>query len=138
MKVNLHGPLIMSRAVIPYMREQGGGAICNTSSTAAYMTGGAYSVAKMGVNSITFCLAAELGPLNIRVNAIAPGPTNTSALRNEMVTDEYLDGMVKAMPLARLGVPADQGNAVAYLLSDDASWVTGHILVVDGGHTMRI
>jgi NAD(P)-dependent dehydrogenase (short-subunit alcohol dehydrogenase family) len=138
MRINLHGCLIMSRAVIPTMREQGGGAICNTSSTAAYMQGGAYSVAKLGVNGITFSLASELGPDNIRVNAIAPGPTDTAARRNDVVTDEYLQGMLTQMPLRRLGRPADHGAAVAFLLSDDAQWITGHILNVDGGQLMRV
>jgi len=138
MRINLHGCLIMSRAVIPYMRELGGGAICNTSSTAAYMQGGAYSVAKLGVNGITFSLASELGPYNIRVNAIAPGPTDTAALRNDVVTDQYLQGMVAQMPLKRLGRPGDHGAAVAFLLSDDAEWITGHVLNVDGGQLMRV
>jgi 3-oxoacyl-[acyl-carrier protein] reductase len=128
MNINFHGALLATRAVVPHMKARGGGAIVNQTSTAAYMSYGPYSVAK---------LARELGPLNIRINGIAPGPTDTPALRS-VVSEEYLQGMTAGMPLARLGKPKDLADAVLFLLSDEAEWITGHILNVDGGQWMRV
>jgi len=101
------------------------------------MSTGPYSVAKLGLNGLTFALARELGPMNIRINGIAPGPTDTPALRS-VVPDEYIAGMTAGMPLARLGTPKDMADAALFLLSDEASWITGHILNVDGGQWMRV
>ena len=90
------------------------------------------------MNGLTLALARELGPLNIRVNAIAPGPTDTPALRNPMVTHEFPAGMVQTMPIPRLGQPADHAAAIKFLLSDEASWITGLIMNDDGGQGMRV
>ena len=135
MRINMHGSLLTTRAVLPYMRRQGG-AIVNQSSTAAYMSYGMYSVAKYGLNALTFALARELGPLGIRINAIAPGPTETPALLG-VVSKPQLDAIVSTMPIARLGRPDDLVGALKFLLSDEARWVTGHVLNVDGGQWMR-
>jgi 3-oxoacyl-[acyl-carrier protein] reductase len=135
MNINMNGALLMTRAVLPYMRQHGG-AIVNQSSTAAYMSYGMYSVAKYGLNALTFALARELGPLNIRINAIAPGPTETPALLG-VVSKPQLDAIVSTMPIARLGRPDDLVGALLFLLSDDARWVTGHVMNVDGGQWMR-
>jgi 3-oxoacyl-[acyl-carrier protein] reductase len=137
MDINFHGALLATRAVVPHMKAVGGGAIINQSSTAAYMSTGPYSVAKLGLNGLTFALARELGPMNIRINGIAPGPTDTAALHS-VVPDEYIAGMTQGMPLARLGTPKDMADAMLFLLSDQASWITGHILNVDGGQWMRV
>jgi 3-oxoacyl-[acyl-carrier protein] reductase len=136
MNINFHGALLATRAVVPFMKAQGG-AIVNQSSTAAYMSTGPYSVAKLALNGLTFALARELGPMNIRINGIAPGPTDTAALHS-VVPDEYIAGMTAQMPLARLGTPKDMADAMLFLLSDEASWITGHILNVDGGQWMRV
>ena len=135
MNINFHGALIATRAVLPYMKVQGG-AIINQTSTAAWMGTGPCSVAKYALNGLTFSLARELGPMNIRINGIAPGPTDTVALHS-VVPDEYIAGMTAGMPIARLGTPKDLASAVLFLLSDEASWITGHILNVDGGQWMR-
>lgn len=135
MRINAHGCVIMTRAVVDAMTKAGGGVIINQSSTAAWMATGFYGVAKLAVNGITQSLANELGWRKIRVNAIAPGPTATSAL--EKTAGDYAREMVKSMPIKRLGTPQDLANAALFLLSDEASWITGHILNVDGGQFMR-
>ncbi|MCZ6830323.1 MAG: SDR family oxidoreductase [Gammaproteobacteria bacterium] len=135
MRVNAHGCLIMTRAVVEHMTAGGGGAIVNQSSTAAWMSTGFYGVAKLTMNGITQSLANELGWRNIRINAIAPGPTDTAAL--ERNAGDYAQEMLKTMPIKRLGQPSDMANAALFLLSDEASWITGHILNVDGGQFMR-
>lgn len=135
MRVNAHGCLIMTRAVVEHMTAAGGGAIVNQSSTAAWMSTGFYGVAKLAMNGITQCLANEMGWRKIRINAIAPGPTNTQAL--ERNAGDYAKEMIKSMPIKRLGEPEDLANAVLFLLSDESSWITGHIMNVDGGQFMR-
>ena len=134
MRVNVHGSLLMARACVPHMPK--GSAIVNQSSTAAWMNMGFYGVAKLALNGLTCSLARELGWRKIRINAIAPGPTETQALRN--TAGDYADELVKQMPLSRLGTPDDMADAALFLLSDQASWITGHILNVDGGQFMRV
>ena len=135
MDINMNGALVMTRAALPHMQRQGG-AIVNQTSTAAHMAYGMYSVAKYALNGLTFALARELGPLGIRINGIAPGPTDTPALHGN-ATDAQLAAILATMPIARLGQPEDLVGAVLFLLSDDARWVTGHVLNVDGGQWMR-
>lgn len=134
--VNLNGALVMTRAVYREMRKRGGGSIVNQSSTAAYLYSGFYGLAKVGVNGLTQQLAHELGGMNIRVNAIAPGPTDTEATRVQ--AGDAAKELVGGMALKRLGRPDDMLGAVKFLLSDDASWVTGQIIAVDGGQTFRL
>jgi 3-oxoacyl-[acyl-carrier protein] reductase len=136
-EVNLNGALIVTRACHKAMAARGGGAIVNQSSTAAWMAGGFYSIAKAGINSMTVNLAAELSHRNIRVNAIAPGPTDTSATR-EVVPEMYLEPLVQSLMIKRLGTPDDLVGACLFLLSDEARWMTGQIIAVDGGQTIRI
>jgi len=136
MAVNMHGALHCTRAVYRSMRRRGGGVIVNQSSTAAWMAGGYYSIAKAGLNSLTVNLAAELGWMKIRVNAIAPGPTDTAATRS--VVGEGADSLVQELMIRRIGTPQDHVGALHFLLSDEASWVTAQILAVDGGHIVRL
>jgi len=136
MNVNMNGALLCARACYRSMKERGGGAIVNQSSTAAWMGAGYYGLAKLGVNGLTHCLARELGPMKIRVNAIAPGPTDTNALATQ-VPPAFRDAMVAQLPLSRLGSTDEMAHACCFLLSDAASWVTGQVLAVDGGQIVR-
>ncbi len=136
MNVNLNGALLCTRACVPAMQAAGGGAIVNQSSTAAWMGVGYYGLSKLAINGLTHCLARELGPLGIRVNAIAPGPTGTAAFAAQ-VPDATREQLVSHLPLARLGAPRDLGAACLFLLSDGAGWLTGQILAVDGGQIVR-
>ncbi|MBW2665938.1 MAG: SDR family oxidoreductase [Deltaproteobacteria bacterium] len=136
MSVNMDGCVLATRAVHASMAERGGGAIVMQSSAAAWMGAGYYGIAKLAMHAITHSLARELGPKNIRVNAIAPGPTDTEATR-KIVPDFIKDQILSSMPLARMGEVEDMVNACLFLLSDDAGWITAQILAVDGGQIMR-
>lgn len=121
------------RAVAPIMKEQGGGAIINTSSMVSLYgqpAGVGYPASKFAVNGLTKSLARELGPDNIRVNAVAPGVTRTdmvAALPEDMVAR-----ISAPIPLRRVGEPQEVANAFLFLASDLASYVTGTVLSVDG------
>ena len=136
MSVNLNGALVMTRAVYPAMRKRGGGAIVNQSSTAAYLYSGFYGLAKVGINGLTQQLAHELGGMNIRVNAIAPGPTDTEATRTQ--AGDAAREMTKGMAIKRLGTTEDMVGTAKFLLSEDSSWISGQIIAVDGGGTFRL
>lgn len=137
---NLVGVFRCMRAEAKAMRAAGGGSIVNISSIAAVLTHRwmtAYSVSKAGVNMLTRCAADDVGEDGIRVNAVMPSlvPTELASLlsNSEVARAEYL----QLMPLSRLGTPEDVANVVAFLLSDDAAWITGQCIGVDGGHTLR-
>lgn len=136
MGVNMNGALLCTRACYKHMAARGGGAIVNQSSTAAWLYAGFYGLAKAGVNSLTQQLAHELGGQNIRINGIAPGPTDTEATRNQ-VGAEYVQTLVKDLAIKRPGTPDDMVGACLFLLSDDARWITGQTLNVDGGQIFR-
>ena len=136
MAVNMDGALVVTRACYRAMRKRGGGSIVNQSSTAAWLYSGFYGLAKVGINGLTQQLAAELGGQNIRVNAIAPGPIDTEATRS-VVPGEMIDDIVKGLALKRRGTPQDLVGMCLFLLSDEASWVTGQIFNVDGGQIVR-
>jgi NAD(P)-dependent dehydrogenase (short-subunit alcohol dehydrogenase family) len=136
MAVNQTGPLLVTRALYEGMAERGGGAIVNQSSTAAWMGAGYYGIAKLALHALTQSLARELGPRGIRVNAIAPGITDTDATR-KTVPDGIRDNIVGSLPLGRMGQVDDIVQACLFLLSDEAGWVTAQVLAVDGGQIMR-
>jgi len=136
MDINLDGALLCARACYRSMKERGGGAIVNQSSTAAWMGVGYYGLSKLAINGLTHCLARELGRMKIRVNAIAPGPTDTAAL-GAQVPAAFRDQLVAQTPISRLGQPEDMTGACLFLLSDAASWVSGQIFAVDGGQSVR-
>lgn len=134
--INILGGLNVTRAVVPYMQKAGGGAIVSTSSTAAWMAGGHYSVAKLAVNGLVVALARELGPLNIRINAIAPGMTDTQAFRDN-TPEQHRAMLMAGLAIKRYATPQDHANAVKFLLSDEASFITGQIIAVDGASLPR-
>ena len=135
MSVNMDGALVMTRACYPHMQKRGGGSIVNQSSTAAWLYSGFYGLAKVGVNGLTQQLAHEVGGMGIRVNAIAPGPTDTAATRTQ--AGDAAKDLVKGLAIKRMGQPEDMVGACLFLLSDEAAWVTGQILAVDGGQVFR-
>ncbi|MBO9521894.1 MAG: SDR family oxidoreductase [Nocardioidaceae bacterium] len=136
MSVNMDGALVVTRAVYPHMQARGGGSIVNQSSTAAWLYSGFYGLAKVGINGLTQQLAHELGGMNIRVNAIAPGPVDTEATRTQAGQAAH-DIVKNSLAIKRMGQPADMVGACLFLLSDEASWITAQILDVDGGQVFR-
>jgi 3-oxoacyl-[acyl-carrier protein] reductase len=136
MSVNLDGALWCTRAVYKKMAKRGSGAIVNQSSTAAWLYSNFYGLAKVGVNGMTQQLSRELGGMNIRINAIAPGPIDTEATKT-VTPGEMVKDMVKQIPLSRMGTPEDLVGMCLFLLSDEASWITGQIFNVDGGQVIR-
>lgn len=136
MSVNLDGALWCTRAVYKKMSKRGGGAIVNQSSTAAWLYANFYGLAKVGVNGLTQQLSRELGGRNIRINAIAPGPIDTEANRTTS-PKEFVDQIVRGLPLSRIGTPDDVVGMCLFLLSDEARWITGQIFNVDGGQIIR-
>ena len=135
--VNLRAVFTCARAAVRVLED--GGSIINISSTAALKgspNNGPYAVAKAGVDSLTRTLSLELAPRLIRVNGVAPGPVPTEVFMEFLgVTEEDLPKLVTriGVPLGRLGTPDDVANAVVFLASPAASWITGQTLVVNGG-----
>ncbi|MDF2679600.1 MAG: short-chain dehydrogenase/reductase [Brevibacillus sp.] len=140
MNVHLKGSFLCSRAAQKYMVEQRYGKIVNTSSTSALGNRGQanYSAAKAGLQGFTKTLAIELGPFNINVNAVAPGFIATDMTRQtaERVGADFEENQRMAsqrIPLRRVGQPEDVANLVAYLVSEDASYVSGQVIYINGG-----
>ena len=133
MDLNVKGVFNATRAAVDYMQQQGGGVILSTSSMVSIygQPGGvAYPTSKFAVNGLTVSLARELGPKGIRVNAVAPGITETDMMK--AVPREVIDPMIRQIPLRRMGQPEDIANAFVFLASDEASYITGVVLSVDG------
>jgi NAD(P)-dependent dehydrogenase (short-subunit alcohol dehydrogenase family) len=137
MAVNVNGAFFCTRACYPSMIDRGGGAIVNQSSVAAWQATGFYSMSKAAINSLTVNLAAELGPQGVRVNAIAPGFIDTEATR-AVTPPKLLETMVRRTPIQRIGQTSDLTGMVLFLLSDEAAFVTGQVIGVDGGTIVRL
>ena len=133
--VNLTGPFLCTKAAVPLMREHGGGAIVNITSISAVRAStlrSAYGTSKAGLAHLTKQLAVELASAGIRVNGVAPGPVDTAmakAVHTADIRADYHD----AIPLNRYGLEEELAEAIFFLSSDRASYITGQILAVDGG-----
>ena len=140
LKVNLEGSLAMAYAVLPDMVEKNYGKIVNIASIAAYVAWQkiyTYSATKGGIVSLTKSLAGDYGPKGINVNAIAPGAIKTKMLDN--VSEELgmkEEQLIQMTPKRRIGKPEDIANAVSFLASDKADFITGQTIKVDGGYTI--
>ncbi len=133
MDLNVKGVFNATRAAVDYMAAQGDGVILSTSSMVSKYgqpAGFAYPASKFAVNGFTLSLARELGPKGIRVNAVAPGITETDMMK--AVPKEVIEPLIAQIPLRRLGQPEDIANAFVFLASDEASYITGVVLSVDG------
>ena len=132
-KLNVNAVFYGIRAVAPIMKANGGGVIINTSSMVSLYgqpAGCAYPASKFAVNGLTKSLARELAADGIHVNAVAPGVTDTDMVAN--LPEQVREGIKKTIPLGRIGTPEDVANAFLYLASENASYVSGEILSVDG------
>ena len=133
MDLNVNGVFNATKAVVNNMIERGKGVILNTSSMVSIYgqpAGVSYPASKFAVNGLTVSLARELGPKGIRVNAVAPGITETDMMK--AVPKSVIEPMIAQIPLRRLGQPEDIANAFVFLASDEASYITGVVLSVDG------
>jgi NAD(P)-dependent dehydrogenase (short-subunit alcohol dehydrogenase family) len=137
---NVLGVLLSMKQEARVMQEQGSGSIVNISSTYGHEGAAGASVyvgSKHAVEGITKSVALELAESGIRVNGVAPGPTDTGMLTRFTRTPENKADLVTEVPMARLGLSEELANAIVFIASDDASYFTGHILNVDGGHSAR-
>jgi len=141
--VNLTGPFLVTKTILPLLKKANGAAIVNISSIAGMRPGTSigYSVSKAGLDMFTRFLTADLGPYKIRVNSVNPGLVRTHLhFDNQLVNnqDDYETMIENARvrhPVGRIGETSDIANMVAYLLSDEASWMSGTIIPLDGGVT---
>jgi 3-oxoacyl-[acyl-carrier protein] reductase len=138
LQVNLHGPFHMIQAVLPHMRRRRAGNIVNISSNVTNRfpaLNGVYTVSKVGLEAMTRILAKEEGRNGIRVNAIGPGPIRTDMLEESMVKlgPERARAFIDSVPLGRKGEPREIAEAVAFLVSESASYMTGQVVFVNGG-----
>ncbi|MFC8176736.1 SDR family NAD(P)-dependent oxidoreductase [Streptomyces sp. NPDC057325] len=137
--LNMRSTLLGSRHAIPHMIRAGGGSIINTASVAALVGDvlqTAYGAVKAAVVSITKSTATQYGPKNIRCNAIAPGAVMTPALENNL-PQEVIESLRAGNALPYLGSPEDIAHTMVFLASDESRYLTGQLLVVDGGMTMQ-
>ena len=139
--INLTGTFLCSKAVLPHMIQRGGGSVVNVTSSTGHQDAAAniaaYVASKGGVALLTKAMAVDHANDNVRVNAIAPGPTDTPMLRDNLSPQE-LETFAATFPMGRLGKPEELAQAALFLASDEASFVTGSILAVDGGQTALV
>jgi NAD(P)-dependent dehydrogenase (short-subunit alcohol dehydrogenase family) len=140
MSVNLRSQMLMSKHAIPEMVRHGGGSIINMSSGAAFKgdrTRTAYGVSKAGVHALTMYMATSHGKAGIRANTIVPGLIITDAVRAHL-TEKILEGLSKAPLTPYLGEPSDIGDLVLFLASDESRYITGQMIVIDGGMSAHV
>ncbi|WP_102692434.1 SDR family NAD(P)-dependent oxidoreductase [Rummeliibacillus pycnus] len=138
-KINSFGPFLGIKHVKPYMKEAGKGSIVNTCSYTALIGSGtnSYTASKGSLRAISRAAAAELGKFNIRVNSVYPGVIETPMTANIGQFKEAMDMLIRATPMGRLGKPEEVANASLFLASDEASYITGAELVIDGGYSAQ-
>jgi NAD(P)-dependent dehydrogenase (short-subunit alcohol dehydrogenase family) len=137
-ETNVLGVVLSMKHEVRAMQAQGGGAIINISSTYGHRGAAGASIyvgAKHAVEGVTKSVALEVAPSGIRVNAVAPGPTDTGMLTRFTGTAENKAALVTRVPLRRLGLSEEVADAIVFIASDEARWITGHVLDVDGGMT---
>ena len=141
MSINLRGPFLCAKYALPHLVARGGGVIINVSSHGAFQaspTGVAdYAVAKGGLVTLTYYLASEYGHDQIRANCIAPGPVPTDLNAPFLGTEEGRAQTAMWIPLGRVGAIEDVAAAAVFLASDEARWITGAVLRVDGGMVVQ-
>jgi NAD(P)-dependent dehydrogenase (short-subunit alcohol dehydrogenase family) len=133
---NLTAPFWASQEAARHMMEHGGGSIVNVASTDAFVAESPlahYNASKAGVILLTQSFAHELGHLGIRCNCVAPGLTDTPMLEDDLESDEFRRGYLRRIPLRRVAQPEEQARVILFLASQDASYVNGETIVVDGG-----
>lgn len=138
--VNLRGHLLCTRAVLPELLRRGGGALVYTTSGSAFIgepVRPSYAIAKSGLTALTRHVASAWGPRGVRANAVAPGLVQNVRVRERLRDAAAMAEAVAATRSTRVGEPEDIAAAVTFLLSDDASWINGQVLSVDGGSTLR-
>lgn len=138
--VNLVGVIRVSRAAAPYLKESGRGRIVNVASVEGIRGSGllpVYSATKAGVIGVTRSNAVELARFGVTVNAVCPGPIQTEMLSPLLADERYHEKLIKGVPMRRLGVPEDVAGAVAFFASEESSFITGNVLVIDGGMTVK-
>lgn len=140
--VSVESVFIGVQAAMKVMQPQRSGSIINISSVSSLRAGlaaGAYSAAKAAVNQFTQCAAMEAGPYNVRVNVVAPGAVDTPGLNASVGKNEALkELMADSIPMKRIGTSEDMANAICFMASDEAAFITGVILPVDGGKNPQL
>jgi 3-oxoacyl-[acyl-carrier protein] reductase len=134
--INVMGPVLMAQALVPVIEANGGGSIVNLSSITSQSHAAStslYPTSKAAINLLTEAMAVEFGGRGIRVNAVAPGTVLTEGTAGHYGDEPARAAIARVLPVGRMGEPDDIANAVSFLCSADASWVTGQVLFVDGG-----
>jgi 3-oxoacyl-[acyl-carrier protein] reductase len=138
--VNLVAVIRIARAATPHLKESGRGRIVNVASVEGIRGSGllpVYSATKAGVIGVTRSNAVELARFGVTVNAVCPGPIQTEMLNPLLADERYHEKLIKGVPMRRLGVPEDVAGAVAFFASEESSFITGNVLVIDGGMTVK-